>query len=238
MFLWRRKTNCIIMSKRKSNLSLADVLSELGFDSEGYGKDETDDDKAVNDQMILGEKKPFLLEHFLFLEELAENDNVITSANKPYKRDILDYVADLIVELCENEISMINVDFEVNPEIHSPLPLVEFLEDGPNISEEISVADTEDIREHIQESNKNADKVNVEGNTVEDVLSVISGILDTTEKNNNKNIEDDVKCVKRCVSLCVARTIKPKTELPFPRGHYYKKLIEVSCFTEMFTCLQ
>ena len=71
---------------------------------------------------------------------------------------------------------------------------MEFLEDGQNISEEISVADTEDIREHIQELNENADKVNVEGNTVEDVLSVISGISHTIEKKNNKNIEDDVKC--------------------------------------------
>ena len=155
------------MSKRKSNLSLADVLSELGFDSEGHGKDETDGDKAVNDQMILGEKKPFSLEHFLFLEELAENDNMITSVNKPHERNILDYVADRIDALCENEISMNNVDFEVNPEIDSPLPLVEFLEDDQNISEEISVADTEDIREHIQESNENADKVEVEGNTVD-----------------------------------------------------------------------
>ena len=101
------------MSKRKSNLSLADVLSELGFDSEGHGKDEPGGGKAVNDQMILGAKKPFSLEHFLFLEELAENDNVITSANKSHERDILDYVADRIDALGENEISM-------NPEIDSP----------------------------------------------------------------------------------------------------------------------
>ena len=75
------------MSKRKSNLSLADVLDELDFDSEGNGK--TDGNKTVED--ILDENKPFSLQKFLFTEE---NDNVVIPANKQHERDILDCVAD------------------------------------------------------------------------------------------------------------------------------------------------
>ena len=174
------------MAKRKSNISLSDVLLELGFDEDG---------NAI-------EKESFSLGRYLFPETTMCNTDEID--------EILDGVEIRNVETDKKEEELEITEHLPDDELIVHFEIEEIHKDAVKPLAKNSSEDVSNQNEMLQIEEIHLDTV--ESN----VMEVLSSVLEIIEGEENQYVQQSVKCVLSCVTMRVTKMIKPNTNFRKP----------------------